>query len=306
MFILEISDEFLLNLESTLRLIKQIHDGCFLPDTLISLADGTEKSISEIQVGDSLLAFTEFGEIVVTSVEEIFVHNVDEYIELIAGQKTLCVTPEHPFFIGNGCFCSIEKLHTNDCIYSLVDGCLQTISIMNKKTIVASATRVYNLRTAEPHTYFANGVAVHNKLGLYYVDVSESAGLKRCEWGSDGPEQYSVNDGLCIEAACTYTHCEVYQKVVIINIGFGQYDLVGGSNANASTCPKCGNYAKPKTCAFSNCKWRWWGIKHPQNDMPPERISAEWRIADDAYHRFNADKNGFTRWRKLIFEAQKN
>ncbi|CAF3043807.1 unnamed protein product [Rotaria sp. Silwood2] len=291
---------------STLHLIKKFRDGCFLSDTLISLSDGTKKRISEIQIGDSLLAFTLFGEIVTTSVEEVFIHDIDEYIELNTGQNMLCVTQEHPFFIGNGNFCALKKLRISDCIYSLVDGCLQTKSIISKKTIVAPTTRVYNLRTAEPHTYFANDVAVHNKLGLYFVDASDTGGLKRHEWGSNSPDEHLANHGLCLEALCTNSHCEAYQKTVIINMGFGQFDLVGGTNADVSKCPICDHYAKPKTCAFNNCKWRWWGIKQPQHGLPPKRISTDWKVADNAYHRLNEDENGSSRWRKLVFKAQKN
>ncbi|CAF4971993.1 unnamed protein product, partial [Rotaria sp. Silwood1] len=288
---------------STLHLIKKFRDGCFLSDTLISLSDGNKKRISEIQVGDSLLAFTLFGEIVTTSVEEVFVHDIDEYTELNVGQNVLCVTQEHPFFIGNGNFYALKKLRINDCIYSLVDGCLRTKSIISKKTVVTPATRVYNLRITEPHTYFANDVAVHNKLGLYFVDACDTGGLKRHEWGSNSPDLHSTNHGLCVEAVCTNGHCEAYQKTVFINIGFGQFHLVGGTNANASKCPVCDHYVKPKTCAFNNCKWRWWGIQQPQEGQPPKRLSADWKVADNAYHRFKEDPNGIISMAKVSFRS---
>ncbi|CAF4988159.1 unnamed protein product, partial [Rotaria sp. Silwood1] len=127
-------------------------------------------------------------------------------------------------------------------------------------------------------------------------------GLKRHEWGSNSPDLHSTNHGLCVEAVCTNGHCEAYQNTVFINIGFGQFHLVGGTNANASKCPVCDHYVKPKTCAFNNCKWRWWGIQQPQEGQPPKRLSADWKVADNAYHRFKEDPNGLSRWRNLTKE----
>ncbi|CAF3295407.1 unnamed protein product [Rotaria socialis] len=285
--------------------------GCFLRDTFILLSDGTRKNISDVQVGDSLLAFTTFGEIVTTSIQEVFVHDVDEYIKLSAGDSLLCVTREHPFFVGNDSFCSLEKLHINDCIYSLVDGRLQSMSIMSMVTIVAPTTRVYNLRTAEPHTYFANGFAVHNKFGAEFVDLSNISGLKRLEWSPSGPTWYTAKPGLCLEGQCTNTSCEAhkcekYKRTVIINLGFRQFDLLADANADTAKCPACARYVEPKTCAFNRCKWRWQGIKQAQSGMPPENISADWKVADNAYHRFDQDVSGTVIWRKLIIETQEN
>jgi len=135
-------------------------EACFLPDTFIQRADETEISISDVQIGDVLLSITSLGEIVTTIVEHVFIHEVNEYIEVQLGQNQLRVTREHPFFIGNGNFCSLDKLRLFDCVYSLIDGNLPT-SITSIKTMKVPATCVYNLRTTQPHTYFANRIAVH-------------------------------------------------------------------------------------------------------------------------------------------------
>jgi hypothetical protein len=54
--------------------------GCFLPDTPILRADGTPSPISEIRPGDELLAFTTTGEIVHTTVRQVIIHEVNEYV----------------------------------------------------------------------------------------------------------------------------------------------------------------------------------------------------------------------------------
>ncbi|CAF1385682.1 unnamed protein product, partial [Rotaria sordida] len=132
-FDLNNEDEFnknkaLITSETTIFTIEHVK-ACFLPDTLVQRADRSEIRISDVQLGDVLLAFTTFGEIVTTVVEDLLKHEVDEYMEVLLGQNRLHVTREHPFFVGNGNFCSLDKLRGSDCVYSLIDGNLQSTMI---------------------------------------------------------------------------------------------------------------------------------------------------------------------------------
>ena len=138
--------------------------GCFLPDTPILLADGTEIPISAVRPGAELLAFTTGGEIVHTTVRRIITYDVNEYVVVRTEQMTLRVTREHPFYVGNGTFKTLEALKTGDAIFVLSGDGLQEQRITGLATVTAP-TRVYNLQTDRPNTYFANGVAVHNKGG---------------------------------------------------------------------------------------------------------------------------------------------
>ena len=138
--------------------------GCFLPDTPILRADGTESPISEIRPGDELIAFTTAGEIVHTTVRQVIIHEVNEYIFVGTGQTTLRVTREHPFYVGDGTFKTLEALKIGDRIFALGDGGLREQRITSLEAIRA-LTRVYNLQTDHPNTYFANGIAVHNMGG---------------------------------------------------------------------------------------------------------------------------------------------
>ena len=138
--------------------------GCFLPDTPIRLADGTETPISAVRPGDELLAFTTAGEIVHTTVRRIITYAVDDYLVVGTEQMTLRVTREHPFYVGNGTFKTLEALKVGDPIFVLLGSGLQEQRITRLET-VSAPTRVYNLQTDRPNTYFANGVAVHNKGG---------------------------------------------------------------------------------------------------------------------------------------------
>lgn len=118
----------------------------------------------DIRPGDELLAFTTTGEIVHTTVRQVIVHEVDEYVVVGTGQTTLRVTREHPFYVGDGTFKTLEALKVGDRIFAVVGGGLREQGITSLET-VSAPTRVYNLQTDHPNTYFANGIAVHNKGG---------------------------------------------------------------------------------------------------------------------------------------------
>lgn len=138
--------------------------GCFLPDTLIRKADGDDVPISAISPGDKLLAFSSDGRIIEASVLKILTHDVNEYLEVKTDKILLYVTMEHPFFVGNGTFKTIKALKTGDLVYAFDGNGLSPQKIENIKKIEKSG-RVYNLQTNAPNTFFANGVAVHNKGG---------------------------------------------------------------------------------------------------------------------------------------------
>jgi len=67
--------------------------------------------------GDELLAFTTTGEIVHTTVRQVIIHEVDEYVVVGTEQTTLRVTREHPFYTGNRTFKTLEALKVGDRIF---------------------------------------------------------------------------------------------------------------------------------------------------------------------------------------------
>jgi predicted lipid-binding transport protein (Tim44 family) len=138
--------------------------GCFLPDTPITRADGTQVAIADVRPGDALLAFTPEGEVVTTTVRDVITHEVGEYVELETEHTALRVTAEHPFFVGGGTFATVDALRVGDTIHVLSAGGLRPERIVALRAVRAPV-RVYNLQTDRPNTYFASGVAVHNKGG---------------------------------------------------------------------------------------------------------------------------------------------
>ncbi|HET6438004.1 MAG TPA: TIM44-like domain-containing protein [Anaeromyxobacter sp.] len=141
--------------------------GCFLPDTPVSRPDLSEIPIASVRPGDELLAFTADGETVTTTVRDVLTHEVDEYVLLETEHTTLRVTPEHPFYVGDGTFKTVEALHVGDQVYLLSAGTLRPERIVAMQMLHARV-RVFNLQTDPPNTFFAAGLAVHNKGGGGY------------------------------------------------------------------------------------------------------------------------------------------
>ena len=138
--------------------------GCFLPDTPILRADGTEVAIRDVRKGDELLAFKPEGQVVHTRVCKILIHEVDGYLEVVTERTRLRVTVEHPFYVGDGTFKTLEALQVGDSVYAY-DGRSLSAQKISSIAHVQARTRVYNLQVGEPNTFFANSVAVHNKGG---------------------------------------------------------------------------------------------------------------------------------------------
>jgi predicted lipid-binding transport protein (Tim44 family) len=139
--------------------------GCFLPDTPVLLADGTRRPMREMAAGDVVLAFAADGTTVPARVRNVLQHEVGSYLVVRTGAVELHVTEEHPFFVGAGTFRTIGMLHVGDTIWAH-DGAgrLTPQTLLAIERVKAHVT-VYNLQTDEPHTYFADGIAVHNKGG---------------------------------------------------------------------------------------------------------------------------------------------
>jgi predicted lipid-binding transport protein (Tim44 family) len=138
--------------------------GCFLPDNLILLADGRDVPISTVRPGDLLLAFTSEGAIVRTRVHHVLRLEATEHVVLKTDRQTLFVTADHPFFVGEGAFKTLDALRVGDRVIAW-DGQSLTVQQIVSMETVSGRTPVYNLQTEYPHTFFVGHVAVHNKGG---------------------------------------------------------------------------------------------------------------------------------------------
>lgn len=187
----------------------EVHNkGCFLPDTLILKADGDAVSISSLKAGDSILAFEKDGKIVSTKIREVIKLEADEYFELKTDSITVRATAEHPFYAGDGIYKTAASLKKGDFIY-IFDGSglsrSQLLYIEKKK----NRTDIYNLRTENPNTFFANFAAVHNKGGGCFpagVSIASEKGSQKIETLKTGDRVLAFSDGKTVAVRINSAH----------------------------------------------------------------------------------------------------
>ena len=152
------------------------------------MADGSEKTISSIKVGEKVKS--EIGE---STVLEIQIHDEGDYeVYSINGSKPF-VTEEHPFKTIDGWkaidpFLTFEKhqissnaLNLQDIVYK-IDG-KEVINSIEMGSV--KYPKVYNLSLDNEHVYYANGYLVHNNKG-----AGNSASSL-----SDNPNDYNFDLG---------------------------------------------------------------------------------------------------------------
>ncbi len=164
----EVSDGYLIDYENVTITVSRRGGGCFLAGTPILLADGSQKPIEEIKVGDIVMAYDEgSAKLTPDKVSEVFSHPKENTYLIINNE--LRVTPIHPV-LSKGEWRPIGELAMGDTLTS-ADGKNVTISSIVK---VNEENNIYNFEVERYHTYVAGGYIVHNrKLNVMAVQYPE-------------------------------------------------------------------------------------------------------------------------------------
>lgn len=133
--------------------------GCFAEDTDILMADGSQRKIKDIKVGDEVLTKESIksSTLVSAKVTQVYEHKVSGVI-LING--SLKVTPEHIVFANNN-WIRADRLNIGD---NFINSKGEQVEITSIEW-VKGEQKVYNLTVDKYHTYFANNFYVHNQKG---------------------------------------------------------------------------------------------------------------------------------------------
>jgi hypothetical protein len=144
--------------------------GCFVAGTRVTMADGTHKPIDKVRVGERVLAFDEStGRVVPAAVTQVYVHpDWKDRAAVVLVNGRLQATANHLFFV-NGTWRRADELQVGDLLRQLTPLGIDAGPARNTLSeAVASlaplpgADIVYNLEVATYHTYFAEGLLVHN------------------------------------------------------------------------------------------------------------------------------------------------
>jgi len=143
--------------------------GCFLPDTLITLADGSYKKISDIKVGDKILTKKNFASstLVTDTVKQVNIN--DEASYLIINHK-LKLTTDHVINL-NGDWHTAGSAQIGDFLTNQQSKPIKIYSI----EWIKNATKVYNLSLKQHHTFFADNFWVHNDKGESRINFTDIA-----------------------------------------------------------------------------------------------------------------------------------
>ncbi|NMO98280.1 pretoxin [Paenibacillus lemnae] len=137
---------------------------CFTAGTQV-LTDEGEKPIEEIEVGDKVLAKSEYdsnGELAYKEVTALYRNQRDDIIKLHVGEQIIETTDNHPFWVEGKGWIFADELRAGDKLQK-ADGSNLTIDKVEFIKLVEPVT-VYNFTVADYHTYYVTdlGIWVHN------------------------------------------------------------------------------------------------------------------------------------------------
>ncbi len=130
--------------------------GCFLPETLITMADGTTKPIKDIQVGDYIVEALTNKPTKVIGVKSR-PHDTSKWVFSLSNDVEPYITEEHPFYDDSNELCAISDLATTLAPWL---GPIKVVDVPNKKK--TGDVTVYNLMLETGESHYANGVRVNN------------------------------------------------------------------------------------------------------------------------------------------------
>lgn len=128
--------------------------GCFLAGTKVSTPNG-QRSIESIRVGDLVLARDSMGRVVSRPVTRTYRSLVRSYLRV---NGSLQVTADHPF-LASGQWLKSSELVVGTRLKLLNGGSIDVVSVEE----IRRGARVFNIEVGEDHTFYANGILVHNK-----------------------------------------------------------------------------------------------------------------------------------------------
>ncbi|CAF4074079.1 unnamed protein product [Rotaria sp. Silwood2] len=189
-------------------------------------------------------------------------------------------------------------------VYFTFDG--DTLNIDEETLTSYGVEEQSRLELAESSEDSFRDPGVLGGFGTKFIDVSNTKGLKRCEWAKKASAWRVVRGGLVFEGKCTNSECLANNNMVAISMGYRKFDVVCDIDIAKTVCPICKQYVQPTTCGFNNCWWRFEGIKRDGEGKPPQLCKSDWKQADNAYHYFDQELSGMVTWLRLTLEVVKS
>jgi len=130
--------------------------GCFAKETLID-TEFFQLPISEIEVGDKVWAYDEYGRLSLSYVTETFYHPKDDVFKVTHEYGTLHITKNHWVLKEDGTYQELGDFVVGDCLLTR-DGKKSKINSIE----FLRTDEVYNFKVSHFHSYIADNIKVHN------------------------------------------------------------------------------------------------------------------------------------------------
>ena len=146
--------------------------GCVTADTIVTLANGESRTVSQLLVGDpteaKLLSFdgqnlrpSQLAKVFFTGVRRVFTVSIDHPF---FGHRSVRATSNHPFFTEDG-WLPLEELKIGRKVAILADDSDTKVEWGTVSAITADSMEpTYDLTVEDTHCFFGNGVLLHNSL----------------------------------------------------------------------------------------------------------------------------------------------
>lgn len=188
--------------------VKIVTHNCFPAGTKITLVDGTEKNIEELTTNDKLLTYNEkTGELSEGTIGNILKKKEFLLIQLEAGDGTVIKsTPLHKFYIKEKGWVAAQDIIKGDVV---IKKDKSESLIIDRKDLSGEVDVYHIVDVKDNHTYFAEGVLVHN---LKYGGSCFVAGTKVTM--ADGSEK-NIEDVVIGDEVLSFNGIETESKKVI-------------------------------------------------------------------------------------------
>ncbi len=139
--------------------------GCFTPDTPVVMADSSTKPISQVEVGEQVLAHDPAtGEDVPATVEQTFTHDNVPTLRVTTTNGTVETTATHPFYVEDRGYTPASELHEGDTFHTPDGQVTQVVSVQ----ATGRVETVHNLAIGGLHNYHVvtdtgQAILVHNQ-----------------------------------------------------------------------------------------------------------------------------------------------
>jgi hypothetical protein len=151
---------------------------CFVAGTKVTMSDGTQKNIEDVEIGDEVLSLNENGLLLeskkVIGTKKPIHDDMVKYV--FANQTEIVCTFDHPFYVDGGELASYTPFLTNKRyelgkeVRQIKVGDLVYLSNGSSRTAVKDIveldlgdTQTYIITVEDNHNFYANEILVHNK-----------------------------------------------------------------------------------------------------------------------------------------------